>query len=84
MAELIINIAPEKENLIKMLVEELGGEVIKESKPKKGASKQKGKKSPAKGPKKEEKLLPTFLFGRWKDFDIDPRKLREETWGRKF
>lgn len=85
MTELIINIAPEKEQLIKMLVEELGGEVIEEKKRKKPqTSKAKKSTSTASKKKKEKEVSPTFLFGKWKDFDIDARKLREETWGRKF
>lgn len=81
MIELIINIAPEKELLVKLLVEELGGEVIE----KKGAGKKIAKEKPVPGKlKKNKKPSPTFLFGKWKDFDIDARKLREESWGRKF
>lgn len=83
MPELVINIAPEKEYLIKMLVEELGGEV-EEKEQKQKAANPKAKKAPAKRPKKEKKVSPTFLFGKWKEFDIDPRKLREEAWGRQF
>lgn len=82
MPELIINIAPEKEHLIKLLVEELGGEVIEEKKkPKKRSTKIIASKASLKK-KKEKEVSPTFLFGKWKDFDIDPKKLREEAWDR--
>jgi len=72
MTELIINIAPEKEHLIKMLVEELGGKVIKES----ALSKKISSK------KEEKEVSPTFLFGKWKDLDLDAKKLREDAWDR--
>ena len=29
---------------------------------------------------KEERIDHTYLFGKWKDFDIDAKKLREESW----
>ncbi|HVZ96622.1 MAG TPA: hypothetical protein VG847_07090 [Chitinophagaceae bacterium] len=45
------------------------------------------KKKPAKKQKpKNKKRAPntrvdhTYLFGKWKDFDIDPKKLREDSW----
>lgn len=76
MGELIIDIAPEKEALIKEIVTELGGRVIET--PKKKA----GKKKEIKKSSRKEKIDHTFLFGKWKDFDIDPRKLREELWRR--
>lgn len=31
---------------------------------------------------KKEKIDHTYLFGKWKDFDIDAEKLREELWKR--
>jgi hypothetical protein len=79
MVEFIVHIAPEKEHLIKMLVEELGGEVIEE-KTKDAAKKE--KKSGAKKQGKIKEVSPTFLFGKWKDLDIDARKLRDQAWGR--
>ena len=71
MKEMIINIPEDSSSLVTELVEKLGGNVKPER-----------KKSPAK--KKKEKPDPTFLFGKWKNFDIDARKLREELWTRKF
>jgi hypothetical protein len=81
MAELIINIAPEKEHLIKLLVQELGGEIIEE---KKSSNKAKGKSVAKKASlkKKEKEVSPTFLFGKWKDLDLDAKKLREDAWDR--
>ncbi len=32
--------------------------------------------------KTKEKIDHTYLFGKWKDFDIDAEKLREELWKR--
>ena len=29
---------------------------------------------------KKEKIDHTYLFGKWKDFDIDIKKIREELW----
>jgi len=31
---------------------------------------------------KKEKIDRTYLFGKWKDFDIDVKKIREELWKR--
>ena len=41
---------------------------------------QKKRISPPSKKVKEEKIDHTYLFGKWKDFDIDARKLREESW----
>jgi hypothetical protein len=71
MKEMIIHIPEESSTLVTELVERLGGNV-----------KHAGKKSPVK--KKKVKPEPTFLFGKWKDFDIDARKLREQLWRREF
>jgi len=75
-AEFIINIAPEKEALVKELIEQFGGKVMEKSK----------KRTKSKIKKGDGKKIgsPTFLFGKWKDFDIDPKKLRDELWTRKF
>ncbi len=39
---------------------------------------QRGSKSKQKSQK--ERIDHTYLFGKWKEFDIDARKLREESW----
>jgi len=70
MAEFIVNIAPEKEALIKELVEQLGGSVMPEEKKSKKAKKKTDK----------ENIDHTFLFGKWKEFDIDAKKIREDLW----
>jgi hypothetical protein len=76
MKEMIIKIPEDSTELVTELVEKLGGTVKVEEKEKKASSKNKKKK--------EKTPEPTFLFGKWKDFDIDARKTREELWTRKF
>ncbi len=80
MTEYIINIPSGKEALVKEFVKELGGSVEKK---KTSLKKTPSKKSTAKKTAKK-KAEPTFLFGQWKDFDLDAEKLREESWTRKF
>jgi hypothetical protein len=70
MKEMIINIPEESSTLVTELVEKLGGNV-----------KPARKKSTVKK-KKAKPVEHDFLFGKWKDFDIDARKLREELWRR--
>jgi len=70
MKEMIINIPEESSNLVTELVEKLGGSV------KPGNKKATAKK------KKAKPVEHDFLFGKWKDYDIDARKLREELWRR--
>lgn len=83
MKEITINIPDESSELVIELVEKLGGSVEKRkkilkervninSKPKKDIAKS--------GKKKKEKIDHTWLFGKWKNFDIDAKKLREESW----
>lgn len=69
MKEMIINIPEDSSSLVTELVEKLGGSI------------KAGEKKTASKKKKPE---PTFLFGKWKNLDIDARKLREELWTRKF
>ena len=68
MKEIIINIPEDSSALVTELVEKLGGSVKAEEK---------------KSAQKKKKIEPTFLFGKWKDTDIDVGKLREELWTRK-
>jgi hypothetical protein len=76
MKEMIIKIPEDTTELLTELVEELGGTVKPEEKKSKSSLKNKKKK--------EKKSDPTFLFGKWKDFDVDARKIGEELWTRKF
>ena len=79
MKEITYRIPDESADVITTLVQQLGGSVEKEKKAIKAV-----KKTSAKEKKKEEKVDHTFLFGKWKDFDIDARKLRMELWQRNF
>ena len=73
---MIIKIPDDSTELVTELVEKLGGSVETN---KKEASSIKKKKSK----NKKENVEHDFLFGKWKDFDIDPQKLRDELWRKK-
>lgn len=84
MKEYIINIPEESSELVIELVERLGGSVDSKERINKGVTKagdkpQKKVVKPNKKTKKEN-IDHTFLFGKWKAFDIDAKKLREESW----
>jgi hypothetical protein len=76
MKEYIVRIPEDSEEIITAVMEKFGVQ----------ATEIKKKKTPAKKPvsKKKatskEKIDHTYLFGKWKDFDIDAKKLREESW----
>ena len=72
-----INVPDDSVDFVEEFIERIGGNVEDKKEEKKPAEKVK------KASKKKE-LSPTFMFGKWKGFDIDARKLREETWTRKF
>ncbi|HVX50736.1 MAG TPA: hypothetical protein VHB48_11300 [Chitinophagaceae bacterium] len=74
MVQYIISIDATKGELVEKLVEELGGSVLQKKKSRKQAKKTK---------EKAEKIDHTYLFGKWKDFDIDARKIRDELWRKK-
>ena len=79
MKEYIVRIPEDSEEIITAVMEKFGVEAT-EIKKKKTATKKpasKKKKSTSK-----EKIDHTYLFGKWKDFDIDAEKLREELWKR--
>ncbi len=75
--EYIISIPKESEQVITAVMEKFGVKAteIKKRKavPKRVISKQKKTLS-------KSKIDHTYLFGKWKDFDIDPKKLREDSW----
>ena len=75
-----IQVPDDSVDFVEEFVERIGGNV-EEKKDEKGEKKP--VKKAEKKIKSKEKIDPTFMFGKWKDFDIDARKLREETWGRK-
>ena len=84
MKEITINIPDDSSELVIELVERLGGTVDKKGKGSKGLAKvnSKPKKNAVQSNKKtkNEKIDHTYLFGKWKDFDIDIKKIREELW----
>ncbi|MEO8821108.1 MAG: hypothetical protein ABI267_01745 [Ginsengibacter sp.] len=84
MKEITINIPDDSSELVIELVERLGGSVDRQEKVTKRSanvnniSPKKVVKSNKKT--KEEKIDHTYLFGKWKDSDIDAKKLRQESW----
>ena len=84
MKEITINIPDDASELVIELVEKLGGSVDKKEKVTK-VSANVNSMSPKKvtqsnKKKRKEKIDHTYLFGKWKDFDIDAKKLRQESW----
>ena len=83
MKEIIVKIPDENTKLATQLLEKLGAEVSEKKTIKKIVTKK--RKSSGKTVISKRKKIPpqidhTFLFGKWKDFDIDPKKLRQESW----
>ena len=80
MKEIIVKIPDENSDLATQLLEKLSAG-IKEKK----ISVKKLNAKKIKGLKKRivpEKISPTYLFGKWKNLDVDAKKLREEAWDR--
>ncbi len=84
MKEIIINIPDDSSELVIELVERLGGSVDKKERGNKGLAKVNSKLQKkvvlSNKKKKKEKIDHTYLFGKWKEFGIDAKKLREESW----
>ncbi|MGN6340371.1 MAG: hypothetical protein ACTHML_05385 [Ginsengibacter sp.] len=84
MIEITINIPDESSELVKELVEKLGGSIDKQEKRNKEIVKPNNKvqKKATQSNKKikKEEIDHTWLFGKWKDFDIGAKKLREKSW----
>src|SRR4051812_13753149 len=76
-----IQVPDDSVDFVEEFVERIGGSV--ETKEEKKESKKTSVKKAANKNRKEE-IDHTFMFGKWKDYDIDPKKLREEVWQRKF
>ncbi len=70
MTELTIKVEENKKKLIEDLLIELGCEVKETSAPLKKSKRQ------------VKEISPTFLFGKWKDIDIDPITYRDKLWQR--
>lgn len=71
MTELIVRVEENKKKLIEELLKELGCEVNEANVSQKKITNKKGKE-----------ISPTFLFGKWKDVDIDPITYRDKIWKR--
>lgn len=72
-----IQVPDDSVEFVEEFVERIGGNVAGKKEDNKLVKKAK------KSSQKKDKIDPTFMFGKWKDFNIDARKLREEAWGRK-
>ena len=77
MKEYIVRIPEDEVEIITTVMEKFGVQATEIKKKKVSAKKPASKKKKA-SPK--EKIDHTYLFGKWKDFDIDAKKLREESW----
>lgn len=85
MKEITFLVPDESSELITELVEKLGGTIDLGMAKKKRESERKITEAKLKTIKptkktKDEKIDHTYLFGKWKDFDIDAKKLREQSW----
>ena len=79
MKELLVKIKEEDADLAKLILEKIGAEVLEHKPTKKTTAK---KKVALLVSKKEKPVSPTFMFGKWADFDIDARELRKAAWDR--
>lgn len=76
MKEYIVRIPEDSEEIITAVMEKFGvqaTEIKKKTSTNKPATKKKKTTS-------KEKIDHTYLFGKWNGFEIDARKLREESW----
>ncbi len=76
MITMTIQVPDDSVEFVEEFIGRIGGNIEEKEEEKKQVKKSKEKES-------KEKIDHTYLFGKWKDFDIDARKLREETWRRK-
>ena len=76
MKEYIVKIPEAEVEAVSHVLEKFGAEMIPVQ------TKNKIKKTPKPPQKKttKKKIDHTYLFGKWKDFDIDAKKLREQSW----
>ncbi len=80
MKELIVRIPDENSQLATQLLEKLGAEI--ETKKMIATKLKVPKRVTAKKKKTSEKISPTYLFGKWKNLDVDAKKIRKEAWDR--
>jgi hypothetical protein len=80
MKEYIVRIPEAEIEMISQVLKKFGAEINPSpiSKRKKVAKKKITMKE--EGEKRKQKIDHTYLFGKWKNFDIDPVKLREKSW----
>ncbi|MEO6894619.1 MAG: hypothetical protein ABI136_06245 [Ginsengibacter sp.] len=79
MKEYIVSIPEDSEEIITAVMEKFGVKAVEIKKTKSPTKKTASKK---KSTISKKKIDHTYLFGKWKDFDIDAEKLREELWKR--
>ena len=78
MSKLIINTTKDNEKFITTLLTKLGCEVNVESSMK---SLKKKKENNIQVPQ-DSKISPTYLAGKWKDWQVDPKTYRKQLWQR--
>lgn len=79
MKEYIISIPEDSEEIVTAVMEKFGVKAVEIKKRKPSTKKTALKKKSATSKKKIDH---TYLFGKWKNYDIDAEKLREELWKR--
>jgi len=77
MKEYIISVPEDSEEIVTAVMEKFGVKATEIKKKKLPSKKPVSKKKTATS---KEKIDHTYLFGKWKNFDIDAKKLREESW----
>lgn len=77
MKEYIVRIPEDAEEVITAVMEKFG---VKATEIKKRKTSSKKIVSKKKTPTPKNKIDHTYLFGKWKDFDIDAKTLREQPW----
>ena len=83
MREIFVKIPDENIELASQILEKLGAEITeKKTILRKPNAKKDTKQITIKKKKLPEKISPTYLFGKWKNLEIDAKKLRNEAWDR--
>lgn len=79
MKEYIISIPEDSEEIITAVMEKFGVKAVEIKRKKPSGKGTILKKKPGNS---KNKIDHTYLFGKWKDLDIDAEKLREQLWKR--
>ncbi|HET7115201.1 MAG TPA: hypothetical protein VFI29_01840 [Hanamia sp.] len=77
MKEYTISIPEDSEEIVTAVMEKFGVKIVEIKKRKSPTKKTTSKK---KTTNSKKKIDHTYLFGKWKNFDIDAKKLRQESW----